>query len=71
LRADPDVEKHLALIREHFSEDFAWTYRMHCEGVKWEQIGAEFQIDIQGVQRRLRRIAVILSEAAQQTTKPT
>lgn len=32
--------------------------------VKWEQIGDEFGISIQGVQSRLRRIAAVLSEAA-------
>jgi hypothetical protein len=70
-RADPDLEQHLSLIREHCSEGFVRTYRLHCEGVKWEQIGAEFGISLHGVQGRLRRIAAVLSEAAQQPTKPT
>jgi len=63
-RADPDLEQHLALIREHCRKDFARTYQLHCDGVKWEDIGAEFGISIQGVQGRLRRIAKVLSEAA-------
>jgi hypothetical protein len=31
-RADPDLEQHLSLIREHCSEGFVRTYRLHCEG---------------------------------------
>jgi len=69
LRADPDLEQHLAQIREQLSEDYARTYSLHFEGVKWEVIGAELGISIQGVQGRLRRIADVLSEAAHQATK--
>jgi len=61
----PEIRRSdLALIREHCREDFARTYQLHCDGVKWEDIGAEFGISIQGVQGRLRRIAKVFSEAA-------
>jgi len=60
LRYAPNLEQHLVLIRRHLNEDYARTYRMHCEGVKWEKIGGEFGISNQGVQGRLRRIASVL-----------
>lgn len=56
------MDRHLALIRERFGEDFARTYRLHCEGVKWERIGAELGIGIQGVQGRLLRIEAVLAK---------
>jgi len=68
-RAAPDLEQHLALIRENCREDFARTYQLLCDGVKREDIGAEFGISIQGAQGRLPRIAKVLSETVPRETR--
>jgi len=70
-RADPDLERHLEVIQQSLGVRYARIYRMHCDGKKWEEIGAELGITNQGVGSRLQRIATVLSDATQRTTKRT
>ena len=60
LRADPELERNVALIAEHLSEEHARIYRMRCEGAKLKDIGAKYGISEQMVSGRLVRVAGVL-----------
>lgn len=61
--ADPDLERHLEIIRQERDETWAKIYRLRCAGMKARDIGAEVGIKEHSVINRLVRIAVILDRA--------
>jgi len=64
MRADPDLERNLALISERFREEHALIYRLRCEGLKAKDIAAEVGVSQETVYARLVHIAGVLSKSA-------
>ncbi len=69
--ADPDLDRHLALIAERFGEEYAQTYRLRCEGAKLKDIATGYGLSEQGVVFRLRRISVLLGQVGRERAERT
>lgn len=61
--ADPDLDRHLAIIAGALGEKHAEVYRLRCSGKKLKEIGVAFGVSDQGVNNWLVRIRSVLAQA--------